>query len=318
MNVLSLFDGISCGMVALERAGIKVDRYYASEIDPVAIGISKYNYKNIIQLGDVQKIDIENLPKIDLLIGGSPCQGFSRAGIGLNFNDTRSKLFFNYVDILERLKEKNPNIKFLLENVTMKKEWSKVISDYLGVNPVKINSDLFIPQNRERLYWTNINILPINKVNVRLADILENIDLIDYIEKDKIKIDRSFSKQSIDLISYINGELRVKQSTNIGYIVANNGDGINISFPTSKSRRGRVIKNRSSCIDTACDIGVYYNGCIRRFTITELERLQTLPNDYTKFLFDGSIATEQQRKRVIGNGWTVDVIAQILRGLING
>lgn len=322
MNVLSLFDGISCGYLALKRAGIPIDVYYASEIDPVAIGISQFNNLHIIQLGAVEKININKLPKIDLLIGGSPCQGFSRAGLGLNFEDPRSKLFFNFVDILKHLKKDNPNIKFMLENVNMKNDWIKVISDYLGVNPIRINSDLIIPQNRDRLYWTNINVLPIQKTKLILSDILENIDLIDYISKDGIKIDRSFSKQSIDLVSFIDGELRIKQSTKAGYIVAENGDGINISFPTSKSRRGRVIRKRSSCLDTACNIGVFYNGCIRRFTINELEKLQTLPINYTKFFCDKDdklkYVTDKQRKQVIGNGWTVDVIAHIFKGLNKG
>jgi DNA (cytosine-5)-methyltransferase 3A len=141
MNVLSLFDGISCGMVALERAGIKVDKYYASEIDKYAIQISKKNYPNIIQLGDITKwqewdIDWAN---IDLLIGGSPCQGFSFSGKMLNFEDPRSKLFFVFVDILNHIKQLNPNIKFLLENVRMKQEWQDVINKHLGVKPVLIN-----------------------------------------------------------------------------------------------------------------------------------------------------------------------------------
>ena len=125
ITVLSLFDGISCGRVALERAGIKVNTYYASEIDKNAMQISKNNYKDIIQLGDIKSIDediIKSIGKIDLVLGGSPCQGFSRAGKGLNFEDSRSKLFFNFVDILNIVKKYNPNVKFLLENVQMKKE----------------------------------------------------------------------------------------------------------------------------------------------------------------------------------------------------
>ena len=127
MKVLSLFDGISCGMVALERAGIPVDAYYASEIDKNAITISQKNYPNIIRLGDVTKWREWDIPwaEIDLLIGGSPCQGFSFAGKQLNFNDPRSKLFFEFVDILNHIKTHNPNVKFLLENVGMKKEYQK-------------------------------------------------------------------------------------------------------------------------------------------------------------------------------------------------
>lgn len=159
LNVLSLFDGISCGKVALERAGIEVDKYYASEIDKYAIKVSQKNYPDIIQLGDVTKWrdwDID-WASIDLIIGGSPCQGFSNAGKGLNFDDPRSALFFVFVDILNYARQINPNIKFLLENVKMKKEWANVITEYLGVEPVEINSALVSAQNRQRNYWTNIS-----------------------------------------------------------------------------------------------------------------------------------------------------------------
>ena len=157
MKVLSLFDGISCGMVALERAGIPVDAYYASEIDKNAIAISQKNYPNIIRLGDVTKWREWDIPweEIDLLIGGSPCQGFSFAGKGLNFNDPRSKLFFEFVDILNHIKIVNPGVKFLLENVKMKKEHEDVITNLLGVAPQKINSECLSAQKRNRLYWFN-------------------------------------------------------------------------------------------------------------------------------------------------------------------
>lgn len=158
MNVLSLFDGISCGQVALERAGIEVNNYYASEVDKYAIQVTQKNYPNTIQLGDVTKWQEWEIDwsSIDLLIGGSPCQGFSFAGKQLNFDDLRSKLFFVYADILNHIRKHNPNVKFLLENVKMKKEYQDVISSYLGVEPVEINSSLVSAQNRKRLYWTNI------------------------------------------------------------------------------------------------------------------------------------------------------------------
>lgn len=157
MRVLSLFDGISCGHVALERAGIPVEVYYASEIDKYAIQITQKNYPNTIQLGDVNKWQEWNIDfsSIDLLIGGSPCQGFSVAGKQLNFNDKRSKLFFVFVDILNHIKKVNPNIKFLLENVKMKKEYSDAISEILNCKPIEINSALVSAQNRKRYYWFN-------------------------------------------------------------------------------------------------------------------------------------------------------------------
>ena len=154
INVLSLFDGISCGQVALERAGIKVDKYYASEIDKNVIKVTQHNYPNTIQLGDVSSWKEWNIDwsSIDLVMGGSPCQGFSNAGKGLNFEDPRSILFFVFVDILNHIKKLNPNVKFLLENVKMKKEWKDIISSFMGVEPVFINSALVSAQNRQRLY----------------------------------------------------------------------------------------------------------------------------------------------------------------------
>lgn len=169
INVLSLFDGISCGQIALERAGIEVENYFASEIDKYAIQVTQNNYPNTKQLGSVINIKAKDLPKIDLLIGGSPCQGFSFAGKQLNFDDPRSKLFFEFV----RLKnDVNPTY-WLLENNKMKKEYQDIISNYLGVEPIKINSSLVSAQNRERLYWTNIpNVTQPKDKKIMLSDIV--------------------------------------------------------------------------------------------------------------------------------------------------
>lgn len=152
MKVLSLFDGISCGKVALERAGIQVEEYVAYEIDKSAIQISKKNYPEIVQRGDVTKADFTEFKGFDLVMGGSPCQGFSIAGKQLNFEDPRSKLFFEFKRAIDEVKPKY----FLLENVKMKKEYENIISEYLGVEPIEINSSLVSAQNRKRLYWTNI------------------------------------------------------------------------------------------------------------------------------------------------------------------
>ena len=176
MKVLSLFDGISCGMVALERAGIPVDAYYASEIDKNAIAISQKNYPDIIRLGDVTKWREWDIPwaEIDLLIGGSPCQGFSFAGKQLNFNDPRSKLFFEFVDILNHIKSVNPDVKFLLENVKMKKEYQDVITEKLSVEPLPINSKCLSAQQRNRLYWFNwVSKEPVENSDTVLKDILQ-------------------------------------------------------------------------------------------------------------------------------------------------
>ncbi len=197
MNVLSLFDGMSCGRIALERAGTPVDNYYASEIDKYAIEVSDNNYPNIIRLGDVRDLDTHSLPKIDILIGGSPCTNFSFAGkrAGMttkckeeildldhclqlkkdNFKfEGQSYLFWEYMRIKHDLMERNPDLYFLLENVMMVDKWKQVLSKAIGEEPILINSALVSAQNRKRLYWTNIEGIeqPKDK-NIMLRDILE-------------------------------------------------------------------------------------------------------------------------------------------------
>lgn len=229
MNVLSLFDGMSCGQIALERAGIKVDNYFACEIDKFAIKVTQTNYPNTKQLGSVTDLigtDIL-LPKIDLLIGGSPCQGFSFAGKQLNFEDPRSKLFFEFVRILEEIRLVNPNVKFLLENVRMKKEYQHVISKYLGVEPIEVNSALVSAQNRRRLYWTNIQgfEMPEDK-GILLKDIVhENVDQL--IEVDDFNINPS-GKGMNGLVYCIS---RGKSPT----LTTNKGEGQKIAIGTSET-----------------------------------------------------------------------------------
>ena len=188
MNILSLFDGMSCGQIALDKLGIPVTNYFASEIDKYAIEIAKKNYPSTIHLGDVTQVKGDDLPQIDLLIGGSPCQGFSFAGKQLNFDDPRSKLFFEFVRLLKETKPKY----FLLENVKMKKEYQDVISQHLGVEPIEINSALVSAQNRKRLYWTNIpNVTQPEDKGIILRDILEDGD----VDRDKnLCLDANYHK----------------------------------------------------------------------------------------------------------------------------
>lgn len=197
MNVLSIFDGMSCGMLALLKAGIKVDKYFSSEIDKYAIKISNKNYPEIIQLGNVENLHYINWgleidkpqssmrvieTNIDLLLGGSPCQGLSFNGTHLNFKDPRSVLVFEYARLLKEIQVNNPDVIFLLENVKMKKEHQKVISDLLGVQPMELNSSLVSGQMRNRLYWTNIKGIekPQDK-NICFQDILQS----DFARKQK-------------------------------------------------------------------------------------------------------------------------------------
>ena len=184
MNVLSLFDGMSCGRIALDRLGIKVDNYYASEIDKYAMKVSEANYPDIIQIGDVTKINYDELPQIDLIMGGSPCQGFSFAGKQLAFDDPRSALFFCFWRAVKHLKPKY----FLLENVRMKKEYLDVISEYMGVEPIMINSALVSAQNRVRYYWTNIpGIEQPEQRGIVLRDILETNTSNEYLAGENLQ-----------------------------------------------------------------------------------------------------------------------------------
>ena len=268
-NVLGLFDGISCGQIALERAGISYDDYYASEIDKWAIEITQKNYPNTIQVGDICSLTSKDLPTIDLLIGGSPCQGFSLAGKQLNFADPRSSLFFEFVRLLNELKPKF----FLLENVRMGKPIQKAISDLLGVEAIEINSALVSGQNRRRLYWTNIPLkhLPTDK-KISGHSILED------------------PSKSIATVRKGNPRQVVQPaSEKLGCITASYYKGINGD--------GRPAK--------ATIFGDYQDSDIEMLTPLECERLQTLPETYTEGV------SKTQRYKMIGNCWTVDVIAHI-------
>jgi len=183
VNVLSLFDGISTGRLALDMAGIKVDHYFSSEVEPAPMAVSAKNWLDVEQVGDVRAVKAKDLPRIDLVIGGSPCQGFSRAGRHLNFNDPRSALFFEYARVLEEVLAINPSARFLLENVAMKKEWEAVITETLGTTPIHINSARVSAQNRPRVYWTNIpGVTQPPERNIKLADVIDrSVDTAGYV-----------------------------------------------------------------------------------------------------------------------------------------
>lgn len=281
MNVLSLFDGISCGQVALNRMGVTYDNYYASEIDKHAIQITQHNYPNTIQLGDVTNIKGDDLPKIDLLIGGSPCQSFSNAGNGSGF-EGKSGIFWEYVRLLEELK---PTY-FLLENVKMKKEWIKIITEAIGVESIKIDSNLLSAQNRERLYWTNIpNITQPENKDIFIEDILDN----EFDEKYWLKPRNSeLLRNKVDLTN----------APNVCCI-----DVYNKKFKVDRKSPTLTLPHHNS-------LRLYQNGRIRKLTPEECEKLQTLPVGYTN-----AGVSDIHRYSSIGNGWTVDVIAHIFGGL---
>ena len=276
INVLSLFDGISCGQIALERAGLEVDNYFASEIDKFALQVAKHNYPNTKHLGDVMQVKGSELPKINLLIGGSPCQGFSFAGKQLNFKDPRSKLFFEFVRLLKETKPKY----FLLENVKMKKEYQDVISQHLGITPVEINSSSFSMKNRRRLYWTNIPILQFDNVSKDCFDGYLYRLGHGYI-KDEIKFFKKYPALAA-------------QSPATKYRIVLDLQKANDALKSNSLnllRRGSILT--------------------RSATPEECEKFQTLPDGYTATLKKG------QRYKCIGNGWTVDVIAHIFKGLLD-
>mgnify|MGYP005931172443 CR=1 FL=1 len=395
MNVLSLFDGMSCGQIALKESGINVDKYFASEIDKYAISQTQTNFPDTIQLGDVTKVSARDLPVIDLLIGGSPCQGFSFAGKQLNFDDPRSVLFFEYVRILKEIREKNPNVKFLLENVRMKKECERVISEILGVQPVVINSALVSAQNRVRLYWSNIrtrkeglfgelytDIPQPEDRNIFLKDILEpSVDekyflsdkvvskLLEHKERHK-KTGNGFGavfhnesgkmgaltvggKGVSDLVcvamrgrevirkDYESGEMTGKRkniqqleprndgkTNSIATVHKDNlilaGPGI-LQRPRGQNKGGLFIEKSPTISTSSWEQNnllarvkkdeskqdfVNVGERVRRLTPTECARLQTIPDWYVWK------CSETQIYRMLGNGWTVEVIKHIFSFLI--
>lgn len=281
MNVLSLFDGMSCGRIALEKAGIKIDNYFASEIDKYAIQIAKKNYSDTKHIGSVVDVKASDLPRIDLLIGGSPCQGFSFAGKQLNFEDERSKLFFEYVRLLKECKPKY----FLLENVKMKKEYQDIISEYLGVEPILINSALVSAGSRPRLYWTNIPYKEIENLDIKLNDIL--ID--GYSNRNKSHcIDANYGRGT-NLRRYLYRGSRQVVFTDKEFM-----EGLFLNKPN---------------IDDCNFIGNNNRDKWRKLTPEECEAIQTVPKGYTEGVPDF------WRYHMLGNGWTVDVIAHIFKGL---
>lgn len=295
MNVLSLFDGISCGQVALERSGIKIDKYYASEINQDSILVTQHNYPETIQLGDETKLtddELSKLPKIDLLIGGSPCQDISRSQVNESNEgifDSRSRLFFEYLRIRDWLiKNNNPNLLWLLENVKpRKKEYLSIMSQYVGSEPIKIDSALVSAQRRLRYYWTNINegnIPQPKDKGILIKDVIEDMNyrVIEKPEIEDIKI------RTKNYWKWKRKDQKWYTQTNRAYFL----DG----------KMCTLCKTRCSANTLVHIGGIRY----KHTTPIEFERYQTLPDNYTAI-----IPSPEKRMGLVGDGWTIDVISHI-------
>lgn len=290
MNVLSLFDGISCGRIALERAGIEVNKYYSSEIDKYAIKIADKNYPDNIKLGNVTKVNGNQFKDIDLLIGGSPCQDLSNykydRGEVTGLNGEKSGLFYHYVRILKETKPKF----FLLENVaSMEDKWKDLISEILGVQPIMINSSLVCAAERKRYYWTNIpNVVQPKNLNIVLKDIIINADEVPkkyWYNKDFIY---NGDDKKVQCTLCIKGHRQLKEVYNINF---------KCNTLTCDGTGGNKQKK------------IYQQGKCRKLMPIEYERLQTIPDNYTNCVSDS------RRYTAVGNAWTVDVIAHIFKNL---
>lgn len=293
MNVLSLFDGISCARIALEKAGIEVSNYYASEIDKYAIQVAKNNFPSTIHLGDIRNISVSNLPKIDLLIGGSPCQDLSQAQKGLGLQGEKSSLFYEYIRLL---KELEPTY-FLLENV--KNKWGNLMSEYVGIDYVDINSGLFSAQSRPRYYWTNIDFdnFPTEINSLAIKDILEE------------KADEKYFFDRTEIHDFVNQTSKNKNASKDGLIKV-------FDLPKEvwndheRQRRVFSIEGKSPTVLARADTTkILIDNKVRKLTPLECERLQGIPDNYT------SICSDTQRYKMVGNGFTVNVIEHFLKGI---
>lgn len=302
INCLSLFDGISCEQQALKELGIPIGNYYACEIDKFAIKVTQKNHPETIQLGDVTKLDPSELPKIDLLLAGSPCQGFSSAGVQKGFDDPRSKLFFEFL----KFKEAIEPTYFLLENVSMKKEWLDKIDFYTGVKGVKINSCLFSAQSRTRYYWTNLQIPPLPESNpLTIADICDpNAEFKEYSGYRFYPIAKHSSPYGIKgRGGLLSPTETLRKCANVSHLTT-----------AGLRMQQRVIDiqgKHPTLISTGSHPWLQQAHKYRKPTLIELERLQTLSDGYTAGV------SKTQRIKMIGNAWNIDTIKHLLRPLQN-
>ncbi len=337
INVLSLFNGMSTGHTALDNVGIKVNKYYSSELKPYAIELTQHHYPETIQLGDVnnwREWDID-WKSIDLLLSGSPCKDLSIAGKRKGINGSNSGLFWRFIEILEHIKSLNPNIIFFQENVgSAPKEDVGIMSRAMGVYPVRLNSSLVTAQLRDRYYWTNAKTKPFGMFGDLITDIPEpkdrNIKLIDVItdgwtDKEKANcilesesrmttsqesLKKRYVKDFNTIVYLVEDEVRVKTNTVKGYDVLTEEDCLNLSFPSSTTRRGRVTKGKAPCLLQGNEpLYVLKDKQVRMLNQTELERLQGFPDGWT------SILTRNKAASLLGDGWTLPIIEHIFQYL---
>ena len=274
MNVLSLFDGMSCGQIALDKLGIKVNKYFASEIKKSAIEVTQHNYPNTIQLGDVTKIKAKDLPKIDLLIGGSPCQDFSRANKERKGVDgEKSSLFFEYIRLLKESKPKY----FLLENVIMSDYNYWFICNELNCEPVRLCGSLVSGALRDRLYWTNIPPFSYDLTGRLISQITA--------PKDKL----------ITLSSILDS----------GYVKTRKHTCLNTGSGNGGKQEYLIHRNNTTGMITL----IYEDDYVRTVNQNEMEKLHNIPKGYT------SIVNQKKAGDLIGDGWTVDIVKHIFKGI---
>lgn len=294
----SAFSGSDIGYIILKDLGLNIEKYYSSEIDNAAISVSKKHFPEIHHLGDITKVDATKLKHVNYMSAGSPCQGFSRNGKGLNFDDPRSGLFFEWNK--QRLIIQ-PDY-FFLENVCMKKEWEDVITETLEVNPIKTNAGDYSAQKRPRTFWTNIP---------QVEEVLENITVRDILEPNAIPFS-DFTEDEKGLFEFLeDGTLKVKNATSKGFLIAEDGDTFNCSFPNSDTRRGRVAKQKFNTLDRQCNQAIFHNGSVRKPSIVELCRSQGYPDNF----LDG--LTSSKARSIIGNGWNKPQVSALHLGLQN-
>lgn len=311
MIVLSLFDGCSGGQAALRKAGIPYSLYMASEIDRYAMQVTRNNFPGTIFCGDITKLKVDKLPFApDLIIGGSPCQGFSFAGKQLNFQDPGSKLFFEYVRILNEVREKNPDVLFMLENVVMKKVFKDAISIALRAGSVQIDAALVSAQTRKRLYWCNWSVPQPDDRGIVLRDILETEvpeqyyhtqSALDYMNREV-----SGGRNHWDFKHHHDsGEEKAQTLPHVLY----KGVPYNVLMDRMVEITGAAIlntKNNSGQLTLDSGTTLIPHGTkLRRLTPVEAERLQGLPDNYTAGVSD------TQRYKMLGNGWQIDAVVHI-------